>query len=138
MTTWRETRKRHRARRGFTLLEVIVVVTIIALLAGVVGVNVFKTLGRGKIKVAETETASIAQAVSLYLVDQGLSRPPDDFELEALVVGEDPYIDTADAIVDPWQNPYIIISPGEVHSTFDVVSMGEDGQLGTEDDIVNK
>ena len=126
-------------RRGFSLLEIVVVVTIIALLATLVAPRLLDNIGRSKQGVARSEVASIAQQVNLYLADHGLSRIPQDFRLEALTEGDRPYMRERD-LIDPWGNSYVIIIPGEENIDFDIVSYGADGQPGGEgedQDIVN-
>jgi general secretion pathway protein G len=126
-------RSRQRtARRAFTLLEVIVVVTIIALLAALVAPKVLSNIGKSKVKIAQAEASSIAQQVNLYLLDNDMSRIPDDFDLVVLTEGDDPYIEPDD-LLDPWGNEYIIRTGIDaVHSDFDVVSLGADGVPGGE------
>ena len=127
-------------RRGFTLLEVIVVVTIIALLAAIVAPKLLGNIGKSKQKVANAEVASIAQQVNIWMADNGVSRLSDDFELEMLLEGDDPYLGKADDLLDPWDNPYVIEIPGEVNREFDIVSYGADGQpdgTGEDADVVN-
>jgi general secretion pathway protein G len=132
--------RRDRHRRGFTLLEVIVVVTIIALLAALVAPKVWQNIGKSKQKIAQAEVASIAQQVRLWMVDSEHSRIPEDFQLDMLVEGQTPYID-ADDLLDPWGNPYVLVNPGEANpGDFDVVSFGADGQrggAGEDADVVN-
>ena len=75
---------RRSARRGFTLLEIIVVVTIIALLAAVVAPRLLGQVGKAKTNAAQAKAATIAKALNLYLLDVGLSAPPADFDLAVL------------------------------------------------------
>ena len=128
---------RRLQRRAFTLLEIIVVVTIIALLATMVAPRVLKWLGRANVNVAQAEVSKLAETVRLYLLDNNLSRPDTDMELDVLLEGDDPYLEKAEYLIDPWDRPYEIVVPGETNISFDIVSLGEDGELGTDDDIVN-
>lgn len=139
---------RHRpirsARRAFTLIEIIVVVTIIAILATMIAPRIWTNVMKANNSRAKSEVQSIASVVTNYLLDTQISRLPDDFELEILVLPPDdgggpsgPYLQKRDNLFDPWGREYIIIIPGEVNYDFDIVSLGEDGELGTEDDITN-
>lgn len=136
-------RKRHQRRQrrgGFTLLEVIVVVTIIALLAALVAPRLLGQIGKSKQKIAASEVSSIAQQVQLWMVDNGYSTLPDDFELRLLVEGNDPYLNNEDDLLDPWDRPYLIIIPGEENPDFDIITYGADGEPGGEGenaDVVN-
>lgn len=143
LTANRHLVRRRRAgrtvRRAFTLLEIIVVVTIIALLATLVAPRVLSNLGKSKTKIAQAEVASIAQQVRLWMVDNGFSRLPDDFDLAVLTEGNDPYLGTDD-LMDPWQRPYVLVADGGKNVDFDIVSYGLDGEPGGEGedgDVVN-
>lgn len=122
-------RLRRRARRGFTLLEIIVVVTIIALLATLVAPRLLGNVDRAKVGAAQNGVAQIAQQVSLYALDQGMSRVPQDFDLQVLV--DEGLLRSRD-LVDPWGNPYIIRVPGTENPDFDIVSYGANGEPGGE------
>ncbi len=137
LTTESRLRPVRPRRRAFTLLEIIVVVTIIALLATMVAPRVLKWLGRSKVNVAQAEVAKLAETLRLYLLDNNLSRPDPDMDLGVLTEGEDPLLAKADYLIDPWDRPYEIVVPGETNISFDIVSLGEDGELGTDDDITN-
>ncbi|MHC4427059.1 MAG: type II secretion system protein GspG [Planctomycetota bacterium] len=135
--------KNKNKRRAFTLVEMIVVVTIIALLATLVAPRLLGQISGAKKKVAKTGANSIAAAVKLYIVDSGVALN-DDFDLEMLALPPDegggpegPYVENAEKLVDPWGNPFMILVPGEVNYDFDIISFGPDGQLGTEDDITH-
>lgn len=132
-------RIRRARRRGFTLLEIVVVVIIIALLATLVAPRVFDNIGRSKQRVAQSGVAQIAQQVSLYMADNGMSRLPPNFDLMALTEGSRPYLRPRD-LIDPWGNPYEIVVPGQENIDFDIISFGADGVPGGEDedaDVVN-
>ncbi len=126
--------------RAFSLIEVIVAVTIVAIMAAIFVPRFGKFIGQANDQRARTEAAALAQQVRLYMTEAGLSRCPSDFELEVLMEGDDPYLDNAKALLDPWGNAYVIIIPGEVNRDFDLMSYGADGQPGGEgddSDIVN-
>ena len=139
--------RRHAARtvrRAFTLIEIIVVVTIIAILATMIAPRVWTNVVKANNAKARTEVKSIAQVITTYMLDMQISKIPSDFDLETLAMTPDdgggpdgPYLQKLEELKDPWGRDYVLIVPGEVNYDFDVVSMGEDGELGTEDDITN-
>ena len=118
-------------RRAFTLLEIIVVVTIIALLATMVAPKLLQNIWKAKQKVARSDVASIQQQLSLYLADNGFTKPSDDMELVSLTTGPSPYL-KSDDLKDPWGRDYILAVPGETGADFDIISYGADGQPGGE------
>ncbi len=117
------------ARRGFTLLEIIVVVTIIALLATLIAPRLLSRIGQAKTSVAKAEVNELANQVRLWCVDNGVTRPSDDFEFSVLTGSADPYVKPKD-LIDPWGHDYIIVVPGEQDPDFDIISYGADGQPG--------
>ncbi len=128
---------RRNARRAFTLVEMIVVVTIIALLATLVAPRLLKQMGKSRINVARAESSKLAETVRLYLLDNNLTKPFTGMELSVLMDGDDPYLEKLDHLLDPWDRPYVLIVPAQVNIDFDILSLGEDGVSGTEDDITN-
>lgn len=118
-------------RRGFTLLEIIVVVTIIALLATLIAPKLLENIWKSKRRIAFTNAAMIAEQVQLYLADNGMSRPPEDFDLTLLTQGKSAQL-KVDDLTDPWHNPYVIVVPGTGGSNFDIISFAADGQVGGE------
>jgi len=131
--------KQRYLARGFTLLEIIVVVTIIAVLATLIAPKLLSRVGSAKQTAAIAKAATISKAINLYLLDEGISSPDDNFDLEILLLAPDdgggkhgPYLERAADILDPWGNPYELIVPGEVNASFDVISWGEDKQSGGE------
>ncbi|MEQ1560572.1 MAG: type II secretion system major pseudopilin GspG [Methyloglobulus sp.] len=122
---------------GFTLLELLVVLGIIAMLAGLVGPQVMKHMGESKVKAAKVQIEDLAQTLDMYKLDVG-SYPTSEQGLNALIESPDgaqrwngPYLRKAKVPLDPWNNEYKYTSPGE-HGKFDVMSMGADGKEGGE------
>lgn len=127
-------------RRAFSLIEVIIAVTIMAIMAAVFVPRLGKWIGTAKSGRAKTEAASLASQVRLYMTESGMSRCPEGFELEILTEGDDPYLDNKKSLLDPWNHAYVLIAPGEFNKDFDIVSYGADGQPGGDGDnkdIVN-
>lgn len=137
MKRTRIARRRLHARRGFSLLEVIIAVTIVALLATLVVPRLTRFLAGANEDKAVAEVNSIANTVKLYIAEETTGTLTDDFSLDMLVDGENPYLNSADELVDPWGNNYEIVIPGERNLDFDVVSYGPDGKPGGGDDIVH-
>jgi general secretion pathway protein G len=124
-----------RAERGFTLVEMLVVISIIALIMALVGPRVLNFLSESKVKAATIQIESLESALDLYALDTG--RYPSTSEgLTALMerpAGETswggPYLKGNAVPNDPWKRPYIYRSPGE-HGAYDIMSYGADGQEG--------
>ncbi|MEO5658475.1 MAG: type II secretion system major pseudopilin GspG [Polaromonas sp.] len=130
------TARRVRAK-GFTLLELLVVVVIIGMLAGFVAPRYFDQVGKSKTKVAKAQINSLEKALDQYRLDLG-NYPNTELGLTALTLkpsteGETkwqgPYLKKA-LPNDPWERPYLYRSPGENAREYDVFTLGADGQLG--------
>jgi len=131
----RRRRSRIRGQRGFTLVEMLVVITIIGLIMSLVGPRVLNYLGESKVKAAKIQIQSFSSALDLFYLDAG--RYPSTSEgLAALVKPTSamagwngPYLKGGNVPNDPWGKPYAYRSPTE-HGKFEIVSYGADGQEG--------
>jgi general secretion pathway protein G len=130
-------RIRRSRERGITLIEMLVVVTIIALFASVVGISVFKYLDDSKRKAARVQISNFRQVLLLYKNSTG-TFPSNGEGLNALRVKPEnserwdgPYLD-GDVPLDPWGHPYLYKFPGDHGDEPDIVSLGADGQPGGE------
>jgi general secretion pathway protein G len=127
-------------RRGFTLIELMLVMIILAILAGIAVPIIIGQRKKANINAAKAQVGMIASALQGYDADNG-QLPTESQGLQALVVKPDSasdewhrYLDKAIPL-DPWGNPYQYKVPGNHGGEFDVYSMGPDGQDGTDDDI---
>ena len=126
--------RRRAARRAFTLLEVIVAVTIVAILAALLVPNVLGFIGSSKVRVAKAGTSSLRNTVKLYLADNDDVAMSDGFDLHVLLEGAKPYLTSANDLLDPWGNEYDILIPGDINADFDIISFGADGKPGGDGD----
>ena len=109
--------------RGFTLIEVMVVVVILGILAAIIVPKVMDRPDTARLVKAKTDIRAIESALNLYRLDN-FNYPTTDQGLEALVPK---YIDRLSK--DPWGNPYLYLSPG-LHGDIDVYTLGADGLQG--------
>jgi general secretion pathway protein G len=129
--------------RGFTLIEIIVVMVMIVLLASLVGPKLFPKLGKGKLSAAKAQISMIEQALDHFRLDVG-RYPTTQEGLSALEKNpglpkwEGSYLKKG-LPVDPWDRPYQYKSPGS-HGEYDLYSLGRDGKQdgeGEDADVVN-
>ncbi len=127
--------------QGFTLLEMLVVLVIIALLAGLVGPRLFTQADAAKVKTTQAQVKMFKGALETLRLDIGrfpteeegltlLRTPPNDSQTQPLWKG--PYLDEA-VPMDPWNRPYQYSIPGREGQPFALYSFGGDGQPGGTD-----
>ena len=127
--------RRYASQQGFTLVEMLVVITIIGLIMGLIGPRVLNYLSESRVKAAKIQLQSFASALDLFYLDAG--RFPSTAEgLAALVqrtpgvsAWNGPYLKGGAVPSDPWSHAYVYRAPGE-HGPYDIVSYGSDGQEG--------
>lgn len=121
---------------GFTLVEMLVVLTIIGLIMGLVGPRVLSYLGESRVKTAKLQIESFSSSLDLFYLDTG--RYPSGSEgLEALVtrpsgveVWNGPYVKGGRVPLDPWGHPYQYRSPVDRMPPYEIMSLGADGREG--------
>ena len=127
--------RRRAAQAGFTLVEVLVVISIIGLIMGLVGPRVLNYLSDAKVKAAKIQIESFSSALDLYFLDVG--RYPSSTEgLNALMqrpsgasAWNGPYLKGAAVPKDPWGAAYVYKSPGD-RKPYEIMSFGPDGANG--------
>jgi general secretion pathway protein G len=130
-----------KGRRGFTLIEIMVVIAILALLAALVGPKIIGRSDDAKIADTKVQIRNLETALKLYKLDSG-NYPSTEQGLMALVakptVGQIPknyraegYLESKKVPKDPWGNDYLYLAPGE-HGDYDICSHGADGVKGGE------
>ncbi len=134
---------RSNTQRGFTLVELLLVLVILGILAALVLPKFTGRTEQARITAAQTQIATFGTALDAFEVDTGryprgsdglnqLISPPSD-----VTNWRGPYL-KSDIPVDPWGHPYVYECPGRLNPNgYDIRSAGPDGQLGTADDIVN-
>jgi len=128
-------RKRFRdSERGFTLMELLIVMVILGLLAALVGPKLFGKVGKAKVKTAKAQIALLETALDEFRLDVG-RYPTTEEGLKALIESpgakgwDGPYLKKRKVPEDPWGNPYHYKCPGD-HGEYDLYSLGRDGKPG--------
>jgi general secretion pathway protein G len=133
-------RSKFRGERGFTLIEIMVVVVILGVLAAIIVPKFLSRPDEAKVTKAKVDIKGLEEALGLFKLDNGF-YPSTEQGLNALVSkpesGRIPsrfpdggYLKRVPA--DPWNNPYLYLSPGQQGRDFDLISYGADGQPGGE------
>jgi general secretion pathway protein G len=124
--------RRRKGEEGFTLVEMLVVITIIGIVMALVGPRVLGYLGESKIKAAKIQIQSFSASLDLYFLDNG-AYPSANEGLAALVqrpisapAWNGPYLKSASVPDDPWGHPYVYKVPGE-HAPYEIDSFGSGG-----------
>ncbi len=131
----------NKDNRGFTLIEIMVVIIILGILAVYIGPKIMGRPGQAKQVKAKIDIAALETALKLYKLDNG-SYPATEQGLLALIEKpetgnvpkkwrEEGYLDKRKVPKDPWGNEFVYLSPG-VHGDFDIISYGADGVPGGE------
>lgn len=130
---------------GFTLLELLVVLGIIAMLATIAGPQVLRYLGKARTETAKAQISAIATSLELYALDTG-TFPSQEVGLSALVQAppnmpgwKGPYLKRSEGVIDPWGRPYQYRMPGR-KGTPEIFTLGRDnapGGTGEDQDVTN-
>ena len=133
----RSSRKRRvrAGQDGFTLVEMLVVITIIGMIMALVGPRVLNYLSESRVKAARIQIQSFGSALDLFYLDAGrfptsseglaaLARP-----VSGVAAWNGPYVKGSTVPNDPWGNPYVYKQPGE-QAPYEIRSLGSDGQEG--------
>ena len=123
-------------QKGFSLIELLIVMVILGLLAALVGPRMFGKVDKSKQKAAKTQIALFETSLDMYRLDMG-KYPTTEQGLKALRTKPEeadtwdgPYI-PKDIPLDPWGHEYLYKSPGD-NGDYDIISMGADGNIGGE------
>ncbi|HYP06705.1 MAG TPA: type II secretion system major pseudopilin GspG [Bryobacteraceae bacterium] len=137
MKTQKSAARRRARQNGVTLIEMMVVVTIIALFIALVAPRMFGSADKARVTAARAQMSNLSTALGMYKLDTS-TFPTTEQGLQALRVAPDgvplwkgPYL-PKDVPVDPWGNPYVYTYPGEHGDEPDIVSHGADGKPGGE------
>jgi len=135
--------RRNHLKRGYTLIEMLVVLTIISMIVGLVGPRVLGYLGQSRVKTARLQIESLSSALDLFYMDAGryptsaegldaLAKRPSDVEN-----WNGPYLKGSRVPVDPWGHAYHYRALSDHLPPYEIVSFGSDGREGSADNISN-
>ena len=137
----RQRNRRMHAARAFSLTEVLVAIVIIGVLAAIVVPRLLGRVGQSKVASAKSSISSLVTAMQAYRLDCGDPESGADLGIlwerpsnVAENAWKGPYVENADALIDPWGHPYELVIPPQHNADFDIVSYGADGQPGGEGD----
>lgn len=125
--------------RGFTLLEIMVVLLILGMLASLAAPQILKQFGKAKTQTAKIQIDALGAGLDFYHIDLG-HFPTQSQGLQALLTPPSdeqnwngPYVKKSASLVDPWGRPYVYKIPGK-HGVYDLYTLGADGEDGGEGD----
>ena len=128
---------RNRAQ-GFSLIEIIVVITIIGVIVGWAASNIFGKADQAQAKIGKSKIVALSGPLDIYKLDTG-KYPSTAEGLKALLTAPSgvanwngPYVKDANDLKDPWRNDLVYRSPGSENRPYEIVSLGADGQEGGE------
>ena len=135
------------SKSGFTLIEILVVVLIISILAGVVGISVLRHPGEAKVTAVKLQIKTFKSALQLYRMEQN-NYPTQDQGLKALCVKPmtppvpekypaEGYLESSKLPKDPWDHDYIYLVPGRNQESYEIISYGRDGEPGGKGDAAD-
>ena len=131
-----------RNNDGFTLLELMVVLLILALIASIAAPQVTKHLRKAKLETAKIQVDALGAAVDSFSIDNG-RYPTNEESLKALVekpaglpAWDGPYIKKKESLIDPWGEPYKYRIPGKA-GDYEVYSLGSDKKEGGQGDAID-
>lgn len=123
----------HPSRRGMTLVEILAVVVVLGLLASILVVNFSGSFGKAKHEIARTGIGQLAQRLEIYRLEKG-EWPTSDVGLKVLSKGHaspaDAFYVEPDKLIDPWERPYWLVTPGPGDQPYEIVTHGADGAPG--------
>ena len=129
-----------RNSRGFSLLELLVVLLLLGAFAGIFAPKIFGQAEKAKQKAAKLEIDQIGQALDLYKLEIG-RYPTTQEGLASLMTAPSgvanwngPYLKRSAVPKDPWNNEYKFVSPGDQSRPYDIISLGGDGKEGGDGD----